>query len=143
MPSVTVRRECLALVIAAAKKYEIPPAYVTAHVRPVKAVAARREVMVQMLEMGLTRSQVAMAFGRDLRRVRASEIGSAGKPGKPEFRRRDYRKVDLFGAPLPEPKRRPQRNHRCELQEAMSLLATLLPDHPKVAEWRQRNSHRR
>ena len=92
--------------------------------------------MVQMLEMGLTRSQVAMAFGRDLRRVRASEIGSAGKPGKPTFRRRDYRKVDLFGAPLPEPKRKSQRTHRCQLQEAMELLATLLPEHPKVVEWR-------
>ncbi len=36
--------------------------------------------MLYMLSLGLTRSQLALAFGRDLRRVRASVIGSAPPP---------------------------------------------------------------
>jgi len=140
MPSVTIRRRCRALVIETAERYGIPPAFITAHVRPVKANAARREVMAAMLEMGLTRSQVAMAFGRDLRRVRESEIGKAGKPGKPTFRRRNYQRFDLFGAPLEvKTKKSPRASHK-SLKEAWELLATLLPDHPQAKEWREKTA---
>jgi len=68
--------ECRNLVIFTANKYELPPVYLTAHVRHVVADEARKEVWRVMIgEMGLKRFQVAEMFGRDLRRVRRSVIG--------------------------------------------------------------------
>lgn len=76
MPPLSVRRRCLRFLLKTAERYDIPPAWIPAHVRTHAAIAARREVMLYMLSIGLTRSQLALAFGRDLRRVRASVIGS-------------------------------------------------------------------
>jgi hypothetical protein len=68
--------ECRTLVIFTARKYEIPPVFVTAHIRNPIADEARKEVQRTMIgEMGLKRCQVAAIFGRDLRRVRKSVLG--------------------------------------------------------------------
>jgi hypothetical protein len=68
--------QCRNLVIFTANKYELPPVYLTAHVRHVVADEARKEVWRVMVgEMGLKRYQVAGMFGRDLRRIRKSVIG--------------------------------------------------------------------
>ena len=77
LPSIEIRRACLSFLLEAAARHKIPPAHVVAHIRTAPAVRARLEVMLHMLGLGLTRSQLALAFNRDLRRVRASVIGSA------------------------------------------------------------------
>ena len=72
----SVAQECRDLVYAAAKKYDIPPVYITAHIRIPAADKARKEVMCTMIvDLKLKRWQVAAAFGRDLRRVRKSVLG--------------------------------------------------------------------
>lgn len=74
--SPALAERCRALVLFTARKYEIPPVYVTAHVRAPIADQARKEVWRVMIgEMGMTRGQVAGLFGRDLRRVRKSVLG--------------------------------------------------------------------
>lgn len=83
MPPLAVRRQCKTLLVETAEKHGVPPAFIVAHLRNVAVVVARKEVMLGMLELGLTRSQVAMAFGRDLRRVRASVIGAPRKKKAP------------------------------------------------------------
>lgn len=70
----------------ASNKWNIPPAHITSHIRANGAPDARRWVMREMVDtLGMKRCQVAWAFGVDLRRVRASEIGGKrtghGKPG--------------------------------------------------------------
>jgi hypothetical protein len=66
---------CRALVYEAAKKHDVPPVYVTSHVRVPAAVQARTEVMLAMIDRyGMKRWQVAFLFGRDKRRVRASVL---------------------------------------------------------------------
>ena len=76
-PSADLRRKCAALVIETARTYQIPPVTITAHTRSTVADRARKEVMAIMVaEFGMPRCQVAMAFGRDLRRVRASVLGA-------------------------------------------------------------------
>ena len=71
-----LRAACCGLVFKAAKFYEIPPAYITAHTRFTQADRARRWVMQQMLrKLHMKRYQVALAFGRDIRRVRKSVLG--------------------------------------------------------------------
>ena len=74
-PSEEVRRQCRMIVLRRAAWYGVPPAHVTGHVRTGPAARARKEAMCEMLDMGLTRSQVALAFQRDLRRVRKSVLG--------------------------------------------------------------------
>lgn len=60
--------------------YDVPPAYVVAHVSSVAANKARKEAQLAMLSIGLTRAQVALAFQRNLRRVRRSVIGEPPAP---------------------------------------------------------------
>lgn len=77
-PEITpeLREQCRQLVYSAAEKYHIPPAYITAHTRFASADKARKWVMCQMLQvLHMKRHQIAMAFGRDLRRVRKSALG--------------------------------------------------------------------
>ena len=72
----SVAAKCRVLVYDAAKSYQIPPVWVTAHIRIPAADKARREVMRSMIvELKLKRWQVAAAFNRDLRRVRKSVLG--------------------------------------------------------------------
>jgi len=64
------------MVFAAAKRHDIPPVWITAHVRYPAGDAARREVMRAMiLELGMRRWQVAKIFQRDRRRLRKSVLG--------------------------------------------------------------------
>lgn len=71
-----LREECRSLVYLAAKVYRVPPAYITAHTRFGAADVARKWVMCEMIKtLRLRRHQVAMIFGRDLRRVRKSVLG--------------------------------------------------------------------
>lgn len=77
-PEITysLRRKCTNLVLATARKYEVAPVLITAHVKHTRACVARREVMAVMIqEYGMRRWQVAEAFGRDVRRVRKSVLG--------------------------------------------------------------------
>lgn len=77
-PEITpaLRDQCRQLVYTAAKAYQVPAAYITAHTRFSPADAARKWVMCQMIQqLHMKRHQVAMAFGRDLRRVRRSVLG--------------------------------------------------------------------
>ena len=76
-----IRRRCVALVIEIAGRHHVPPALVVAHCHRSDACAARAEVMREMFRLGLKRIQIAAAFGRDVRRVRASVIG--GEPRNP------------------------------------------------------------
>lgn len=78
LPPEEIRLAALHLIIATAAKYQVPPAYITAHVvEPPVVNTARKEVQRRMLlELGMRRFQIAAAFGRSLRRVRASVIGA-------------------------------------------------------------------
>lgn len=70
-------QQCRDVVYSVAKKYDIPPVYVTAHIRSQAADAARYEAMRTMItELHLARWQVAAMFFRDLRRVRKSVLGA-------------------------------------------------------------------
>lgn len=76
VPPDSVRRKCRLIVIRWAAYHDVPPGHVTAHLRSISAVRARRDAMREMLrDLGLNRGQVAMAFQRDLRRVRKSVLG--------------------------------------------------------------------
>ena len=78
-PPITPRLKarCREFVFIAAKQYGVPPAYVVAHVRGKAVDEARRWVMCRMLTtLRMKRWQVAMAFGRDVRRIRKSVIGA-------------------------------------------------------------------
>ena len=69
-------RKCRHLVYEAAIDYDVPPVFITAHIRNRKADEARKHVMRQMItELGMARYQVAKIFNRDLRRVRKSVLG--------------------------------------------------------------------
>ena len=71
-----LRRKCTEMVYYAAKKFDVPAVYIAAHTRHVVADEARKWVMREMIsELGMRRWQVALAFGRDLRRVRRSVLG--------------------------------------------------------------------
>lgn len=68
-------RKIRELCMSAARKYDVPPVYITAHVRSAAADAARVEVWKYMIEkMGMKRQMVADLFGRDRRRLRASVL---------------------------------------------------------------------
>lgn len=123
LPDKVTRTACLQLVRQASAKWNVPPAHITSHMRGNGATAARRWVMLQMLEtLGMKRCQVAWAFAVDLRRVRASEIGGKrvgnGRRGGDKFRR-----VDLLGFPLETP-REPKRSipYRVRFMEAVEIL---------------------
>ena len=81
LPPKQIRRKCVALVIEAAEKWKVAPALIVAHCRCARVCWARAEVMQAMFRLGLKRYQIAAAFGRDQRRVRASVIG--GPPRNP------------------------------------------------------------
>lgn len=67
---------CRTMVFRAAKKWNLPPVYVTAHIRKPGADNARKEVMRALIvKYGLSRRLVASIFVRDLRRVRESVLG--------------------------------------------------------------------
>ena len=71
-----IAEKCRELVYATAKKYGLPPVFITAHVRHPVADSVRKEVMRTMIvDYGLSRKLVAGIFGRDLRRVRKSVLG--------------------------------------------------------------------
>lgn len=68
--------ECRSAVYESAKAYDVPPVLITAHSRCVRADHARKWVMRYMVShMRMKRWQVALIFGRDLRRVRKSVLG--------------------------------------------------------------------
>jgi hypothetical protein len=76
--SPAIIRRCRQMVVEAADAYQVPPAYIIAHVPGPDAHKARLEVWRRMFEeLGLRRHQIARLFGRDLRRVRASVICNA------------------------------------------------------------------
>ena len=75
MTDADVRLRCRWIVLRRAAWHDVPPAHVTGHVRTAPAIRARQEAMCEMLDLGLSRAQVAMAFQRDLRRVRRSVLG--------------------------------------------------------------------
>ena len=75
LPPVDIRRRCLEMVIEAARQWQVAPGLVVAHCSCHATYEARRQVMLGMLDLGLKRYEVAFAFGRDLRRVRASVLG--------------------------------------------------------------------
>jgi hypothetical protein len=82
--SPATKAKCRELVRQAAVKHQIPPAMIVAHCRFRRADLARREVMRRMhQELGLCRRVIAEAFGRDLRRVRASELAKPCDPLPP------------------------------------------------------------
>lgn len=120
LPDAPTRRACREIVIAVAKRHGCPPAHVTAHVTNQVVNAARAEAMLEMLKLGLKRCQVAWAFNRSLRRVRASVIG--GPRSRHGHTGPDYSKVDLFGEPLPHVERRPHPSYRMRYEEAMAVL---------------------
>jgi hypothetical protein len=67
---------CRRLVFQAAERHEVSPVCITAHTRIVRADRARLWVMRQMIvRLRMRRWQVALLFGRDVRRVRKSVIG--------------------------------------------------------------------
>lgn len=71
-----LRARCREFVYQEAARFSVPPAYVVAHVRGIAVDEARRRVMVRMIRtLRMKRWQVAMAFGRDVRRVRRSVLG--------------------------------------------------------------------
>lgn len=75
-PSAELRKKATTIVFVVAKKYNVPPVHVTAHVLSRQADKARMEAMRAMIaELGMKRCEVAQAFGRDLRRVRKSVLG--------------------------------------------------------------------
>lgn len=143
MPSDEVRADCRSFLLWVAQKYDVPPAFIVAHIRQVKVIKARREVMRKMLDWGLSRSQIALAFGRDLRRVRASVIGVPSKRAKKKRSEgwHDYARYDLFRQPLEQekPRRAPSNANAAE---AWELLAAVMPDHPRVIEWKRRQQVR-
>lgn len=74
MPELAVH--CRILAYRVAKKWNLPPVYITAHIRNFTADYARKEVMRHMIDkLGLSRRMGAEIVGRDLRRVRKSELG--------------------------------------------------------------------
>jgi hypothetical protein len=64
------------LVLDAAKRHQVPAALIVSHSNHRTASQARKEAQAAMIEeLGMKRRWVAFMFNRDLRRVRASELG--------------------------------------------------------------------
>lgn len=71
-----IARKARALVFKAAKRYDVPPAYVVAHIQSPAAHQARLYVWrVMIVDMGILRTQVARMFWRHERRLRKSVLG--------------------------------------------------------------------
>lgn len=84
LPPLDVRERCREILLEEAKRHEIEPAYIVAHVRYIPANHARKVVQRRMIEeLGIKRHVIATMFGRDLRRVRASVLSKT-----PALRRR-------------------------------------------------------
>lgn len=126
----------------ASNAWDVPPAFITSHIRTKPAVDARVWLMGQMMELGLKRSQIAWAFGRDVRRVRRSEIGGPASPhGKRGGDR--FKKYDLLGHPLPVvvvapvvKKKRP--HYRERFMEAMEVLRMVSAESEIAMRWVKR-----
>lgn len=68
--------KCRELVRKVANEYQVPPAFIVAHLRSEKLDEARRVVWRRMIgEFGMKRQMVADIFSRDRRRLRRSVIG--------------------------------------------------------------------
>ena len=74
LPPPATRRLCRNIVIEVAKAFRVPPGHITSHIKTQPVEEARQLVMRLMLAIGLKRQDLAVAFGRDLRRVRASVV---------------------------------------------------------------------
>lgn len=75
-PDLPTRVACVSLVVEAAKRHKVPAALIVSHSNHRVASLARKEVQKSMIEdLGMRRRWVAFMFSRDLRRVRASELG--------------------------------------------------------------------
>lgn len=75
-PNKATRLACLKLVINASIRHQVPAALIVSHSNNRAASKARKEVQAEMIEkLGMKRRWVAFMFGRDVRRVRASELG--------------------------------------------------------------------
>lgn len=75
-PDLPTRIACVRLVLEAAKRHQVPAALIVSHSNHRTASQARKEVQAGMIEkLGMKRRWVAFMFDRDLRRVRASELG--------------------------------------------------------------------
>ena len=73
-----VRRRSLEILLEVSRRHRVAPAVVVSRIRVPAANAARKIVQQRMIdELRMTRAQVAFAFGRDLRRVRASVTAHA------------------------------------------------------------------
>jgi hypothetical protein len=79
-PDPATLKECWRLLEEASNAWGVPMAHITSHIRTGPVANARRWLMTQMLDLGLKRCQIAWAFGRDVRRVRRSEIGGPPSP---------------------------------------------------------------
>ena len=73
-PSPEVRALCRELVLLVSRAFGVPPSDITSHTRETRAVVARDVAMRLMLAAGVRRVDLAVAFNRDLRRVRESEV---------------------------------------------------------------------
>lgn len=81
-PPPEIRALCRQIVIEVSRAMDVPPGYVTSHIRTKRAVKARALVMRLMLAVGLKRADLAVAFGRDLRRVRCSVVTMTAFPAQ-------------------------------------------------------------
>lgn len=126
---------CWELLEEASKRWDVPMACITSHMREGNIPKARRWLQLEMLALGLKRNQVAWAFGLDVRRVRASEIGGPrtghGRPGGDRFR-----KVDLLGHPLPQVADTPKRKgYRDRFLEALDVLKIAANESEVARKW--------
>ena len=75
-PDLPTRIACVRLVRDAAIRHRVPAALIVSHSNHRVASQARKEVQIAMIEqLGMKRRWVAFMFSRDIRRIRASELG--------------------------------------------------------------------
>ncbi|MEI6674892.1 MAG: hypothetical protein WCO57_06915 [Verrucomicrobiota bacterium] len=79
-PPKEVRLACRQILLEVSKAFKVPPGHVTSHIKTLEVQAARALVMRLMLIIGLRRVDLAVAFNRDLRRVRSSVVGMTVVP---------------------------------------------------------------
>lgn len=139
-PDSETMASCWSLLREASARWNLPMAHITSHIRGNGAAEARRWLMGEMIRLGLNRGQIAWAFGLDRRRVRQSVIGGPLSPhGRPGGDR--YRKVDLFGHPLPVvavvvKKERP--HYRERFMEALEVLRMVSKESEIAMRWVKR-----
>jgi hypothetical protein len=71
---------CRQIVLEVATTLEVHPGHITSHIRTKEVVKARKLAMRLMLAIGLRRVDLAVAFNRDLRRVRGSVVSPTVLP---------------------------------------------------------------